>query len=207
MLVLGIILVVSGLYFPLGIALIFAGAKNLTTAKDPKWMVILDKIKTVWKAIKDYYNVNIKKYLTSEYWAQKGKNMVGGLVRKIADGLNKLFEKLNGFGFNLPDVLGGNRIGFNIPKLKVPQLAKGAVLPPNKPFLAMVGDQKSGTNVEAPLDTIVDAMKIALGGSKGFNGRIEVPLYLNGKQIALAIRDAENELGTQTVFGGFANAY
>ena len=207
LLVLGIILVVSGLYFPLGLALVFAGAKNLTTAKDPKWMVILDKIKAVWKAIKDYYNVNIKKYLTSEYWAQKGKNMVGGLVRKIVDGLNKLFEKLNGFGFNLPDVLGGNRIGFNIPKIKIPQLAKGAVLPPNKPFLAMVGDQQSGTNIEAPLDTIVDAMKIALGGSKGFSGRIEVPLYLNGKQIALAIRDAENELGTQTDFGGLANAY
>ena len=37
-------------------------------------------------------------------------------------------------------------------------LAEGAVLEPNKPFLAMVGDQKSGTNVEAPLDTIKQAV-------------------------------------------------
>ena len=37
-------------------------------------------------------------------------------------------------------------------------LANGAVLPPNQPFLAMVGDQKSGTNVETPLSTIEQAV-------------------------------------------------
>lgn len=37
-------------------------------------------------------------------------------------------------------------------------LAKGAVIPAGKPFLAMLGDQKSGTNVEAPLDTIKQAL-------------------------------------------------
>ena len=39
-----------------------------------------------------------------------------------------------------------------------PGLAQGAVLPPNKPFMAIVGDQKSGTNVEAPLSTIQQAV-------------------------------------------------
>ena len=80
-------------------------------------------------------------------------------------------------------------------------------MPPNKPFLSIVGDQRSGTNIEAPLDTIVDAVKIALGGSNGFSGRIEVPVYLGNRQIALAVREADNELGTETVTGGFANAY
>jgi hypothetical protein len=41
---------------------------------------------------------------------------------------------------------------------QVPQLAKGAVLPANKPFLAMVGDQRNGTNIEAPLETIKQAL-------------------------------------------------
>lgn len=41
---------------------------------------------------------------------------------------------------------------------RVPYLAQGAVLPPNSPFLAVVGDQTSGTNVEAPLDTIKQAV-------------------------------------------------
>lgn len=46
--------------------------------------------------------------------------------------------------------------GFGVP------LARGAVIPANKPFLAMLGDQKSGTNVEAPLDTIKQALSEVL---------------------------------------------
>ena len=167
----------------------------------------LEKVKAAWSAVKNFWNSNIAKYFTATWWGNLGKNAINGLIRWIVNGLNKLVDKINSFGFNLPDVLGGGRVGFNIPKLQIPQLAKGAVLPPNKPFLAMVGDQKSGTNVEAPLDTIVEAVKIALGGSNGFSGRIEVPVYLGNRQIALAIREAENELGTETVTGGFANAY
>ena len=52
----------------------------------------------------------------------------------------------------LPTALGAL---FGVP---LPALARGAVLPPNKPFLAMVGDQKTGTNVEAPLSTIEQAV-------------------------------------------------
>ena len=39
----------------------------------------------------------------------------------------------------------------------IPALAKGAVIPANKEFLAVLGDQKHGTNIEAPLDTIKQA--------------------------------------------------
>ena len=42
-------------------------------------------------------------------------------------------------------------------------MAQGAVIPPNKEFLAILGDQKSGTNIEAPLDTIVDAFREVMG--------------------------------------------
>ena len=50
----------------------------------------------------------------------------------------------------------------------IPYLAQGAVLPANKPFLAMVGDQRHGTNVEAPLATIQEA--VALVMEDQFNG-------------------------------------
>ena len=199
LLVLGIILFVSGVAAPLGLGLIYAGAKNLTKAKDPKWNFILEKIKAAWSAVKSFWNLNIAKYFTAAWWGNLGKNAINGFIRYIVNGLNELIGKVNS--------IGGGKIGFNIPKLQVPQLAKGAVLPPNKPFLAMVGDQKSGTNIEAPLDTIVEAVKIALNGNTGFRGRIEVPVYLGNRQVALAVRDAENELGTEIVTGGFANAY
>ena len=42
--------------------------------------------------------------------------------------------------------------------LPVPALAAGAVIPPNRAFLALLGDQRSGTNVEAPLATIQQAV-------------------------------------------------
>jgi hypothetical protein len=208
LLVLGIVLLFSGVGFALGLALIYQGAKNLTEAKDPKWLGFLEKVKTVWKAVKDYWNTNIAKYFTKEWWGNLAKNAINGFLKWIFNGLNKLIDKLNGFSFGLPDVLGGGRVGFNIKRLDVPQLAKGAVIPANKPFLAMLGDQKSGTNIETPLDTMVEAFNIALSNNNGgFNGRIEVPVIIDGREVLRAVRSNENAVGTQTVFGGFANAY
>lgn len=59
----------------------------------------------------------------------------------------------------------------------VPALAEGAVLPPNKPFLAMVGDQRNGTNIEAPMSTIKQGVREVMaergGGSGGSVTRVE----------------------------------
>lgn len=50
---------------------------------------------------------------------------------------------------------------------KIPRLATGAVIPGGKPFMAMLGDQRAGqTNIEAPLDTIIEAVKLAIGEPK-----------------------------------------
>lgn len=40
----------------------------------------------------------------------------------------------------------------------IPYLASGAVIPPNAPFMAVLGDQRNGTNIEAPLETIKQAL-------------------------------------------------
>ena len=44
----------------------------------------------------------------------------------------------------------------------LPQLAKGAVIPPNAPFAAILGDQRHGTNIEAPLSTIQEAVALVM---------------------------------------------
>lgn len=78
--------------------------------------------------------------------------------------------------------------------IEIPKLATGAVLPANREFLALVGDQKHGTNVEAPLDTIRQAQKESLmealselrltGGGIGGNSQpIIIKQYLDGQQI------------------------
>ena len=45
---------------------------------------------------------------------------------------------------------------------EIPALARGAVIPPNRKFLAVLGDQRSGTNVEAPLETIQEAVAMVM---------------------------------------------
>ena len=209
LLVLGVILVVSGIGVPFGLALIYAGTKGLTQAKDPHWMFFYDKVKEVWGLIKAYWNANIAKYFTASWWGELGRNSINGFIRFIVNGLNKLIDNLNTFGFNLPDVPGGKRVGFNISRLNVPQLATGTVVPPNKKFLSILGDNTKEHEVVSPLSTMKQAFKEAMFemGGNGFNGRIEVPVYLGNRQIALAVREGENEMGTETVVGGFANVY
>ena len=60
--------------------------------------------------------------------------------------------------------------GVNIPKLsisipRIPKLATGAVIPPNSEFLAILGDQRSGTNIETPERLLRQIMREELGGS------------------------------------------
>lgn len=82
-------------------------------------------------------------------------------VNLIIKGINWLISKLNTIQIKIPDWLGGGSFGFNIrpiTEVHIPRLAQGAVIPPNREFLAVLGDQKRGTNVEAPLETIQQAV-------------------------------------------------
>ena len=81
---------------------------------------------------------------------------------------------------------------------RVPALAAGAVIPPNREFLAVLGDQRSGTNIEAPLDTIqqalVQAMReigITSGGTQTIN------LVVDGRTLAKVIVPQINRMTQQ----------
>lgn len=100
---------------------------------------------------------------------------VNGLVSGICKGLNAIIRAINKINFTIPEWVpsyGGKKIGFNLKEVSAPQipyLAKGAVIPPNAPFLAMLGDQKSGTNIEAPLSTIEDAVERVMRRNSGIS--------------------------------------
>lgn len=68
---------------------------------------------------------------------------------------------------------------------EIPALASGAVIPPNRKFLAVLGDQKSGTNVEAPLSTIKQAVMEAM--AQGSREPINVNLVVDGKTLARVV--------------------
>lgn len=109
-------------------------------------------------------------------------------INAVIKGLNWLISKINTIKFTVPSWVpgvGGKSIGGHLSSLsevKLPRLATGAVIPPNKEFLAVLGDQKSGTNIETPLSTMVDAFKQAIAESGG--GTTTVVLQLDGKEIA-----------------------
>ncbi len=99
--------------------------------------------------------------------------LLNSMISRIVSALNAVIRTANKLHFTVPSWvpgLGGKQFGFNMKTLTAPQipyLARGAVLPANRPFLAMVGDQHHGTNVEAPLATIQEAVAVVLGEQLG----------------------------------------
>lgn len=98
---------------------------------------------------------------------------VEGIINFTIRGINRLSQALNKLKFNAPSwlpLIGGKSWSpsfTQISEIKLPRLADGAVLKANNPYLAVVGDQKRGTNVETPVDTMVNAMFTALRKSGG----------------------------------------
>lgn len=153
LIVLGVILCVTGVGIPFGIALILAGVGSLIAAAAVNWDALKDKVKEVWEGIKQYWNQNIAPIFTKEWWANKFKSMVNGMISMINEGLGAFFGFINDLGGGLSDILdffGVEGYSFQIGVPSIPYLAQGAVIPPNRRFMAVLGDQSNGTNLEAP---------------------------------------------------------
>ena len=99
--------------------------------------------------------------------------LLNSLVSRLASALNAVVRTANKLSFTVPEwvpSLGGKTFGVKLPYVtapKIPYLARGAVLPAGKPFLAMVGDQRHGTNIEAPLSTIQEAVALVMEDQTG----------------------------------------
>lgn len=120
-------------------------------------------------------------------------SIVGSVVNLIIDGINWLISKLNTIQFSVPDwvpVVGGKSYGINISPVKkweIPYLARGAVIPPNREFLAVLGDQKNGTNIEAPADLIRQIVRSELENANFGGGEQTVVLQLDKNQLGKVV--------------------
>ena len=116
------------------------------------------------------------------------KTAFRAVVGVIESAINGIIDYLNGFikGFDNIVTKAGAIVGKDwsgVGEIKhvhfqVPGLAKGAVIPPNQEFMAVLGDQKRGTNIETPLATMVDAFNQALAQNGGGNQSITLNLML-----------------------------
>ena len=143
--------------------------------------VIKDKLTTIWNTLRDKTSAAFSAMKTAvvdtftKIWTGI-KNPINSIlngIEKMANGvitgINKMIGALNGLSFDIPwwvPLYGGNSFRLNIPTIPsvtIPRLAQGAVIPPNKEFLAVLGDQRRGTNIEAPLETIKQAFADVVG--------------------------------------------
>lgn len=159
-----------------GISAIWNGIKSLTSTV---WNGIKSVLSGIWNGLKSgastAFNAiksvissvwNGIKSITSSIWNGIKNTIssvingiiggINGMIRGIVGGLNAIIRALNRLHFDIPSwvpVFGGKTFGFNIGTITAPQipyLASGAVIPPNKEFMAVLGDQKHGTNIETP---------------------------------------------------------
>lgn len=134
-------------------------------------------------------------------------SFVNGMISAIVAGINYVIDAINELSWDFPDwlpVVGGKKFGFNIANISAPQiplLAQGAVIPPNKEFMAVLGDQRSGTNVEAPLSTIEQAVRNVVGQQQvtvKFTGN----LAQLGRVLRPVIETENRRKGSSLVVGG-----
>jgi hypothetical protein len=100
-------------------------------------------------------------------------SVINTALTAVENGINAMVRTLRSFSVTIPawvPGLGGKTFSVQASTVDlptIPYLARGAVLPANKPFLAMVGDQRRGTNIEAPLSLIEEAVANVLGRQEG----------------------------------------
>lgn len=175
------------------IAIVVLLVKNWDAVKAAA-VSVWDKIRQTFASVATWFQEKVMDPLIGGF-----KNMVNGIIgflnsmiAGIVAGINGVIGLLNKLKFDIPDWIpgiGGKTFGFNMQLLNAPQipyLAQGAVLPANKPFLAVVGDQKHGTNVEAPLDVIKQALSEVLGSDSGGRGTDVININFTGDLAQLA---------------------
>ncbi len=139
---------------------------------DAAWQAIGNTVSTVWDKMTNAIKTAVNGII----------GFINRMISAVVTGINAVINALNGLSFDLPDIFGGGHVGFNISTLTAPQipyLAQGAVIPANREFLAVLGDQSHGTNVEAPLDTIKQAVAevmedLQAGQMAGFEAVVSV---------------------------------
>lgn len=203
LLLIGILLCITGVGVPLGIGLIVAGVAGLGyTATKIDWNAPVNWVKNAWEMVKRFWDANIAPVFTQKFWIDLAKKCGNGLIAGFEGAINgiiSLFETminwiaggLNKISFDIPSwvpLIGGKKFGFNIPEAKfgrvsIPRLAEGAVIPANKEFLAVLGDQKRGTNIEAPAELIKQMVREALAENGSQTTTREEHYYLNETEL------------------------
>lgn len=197
--VIGIILLFTGVGIPLGLGLLLGGAASLGTAVAFNWDSITNKVKGIFETIKTAWNgfwnfikSGINGFLGGIEW------MVNGVIK----GLNIMIGALNKISFKIPDWvpgLGGKSFGINIKELSqisIPRLADGGFPDLGQMFIAReagpelvgtIGNRNAVVNNEQIVESVsagvYQAVLAALGSGGDEGGETQIVINLDGEKI------------------------
>lgn len=159
------------------------------------WQKAWDGIKTVfqgqWQGMLEFARGTVNAIIS----------IINSMIKAATDGINYIIKQLNQISFDIPDWvpgIGGSSFGIHINPLtpyQIPRLATGAVIPPGAEFLAVLGDQRSGRNLEAPENLI---RQIVREESAGQQMRLNISAKGSAGELVRWLRfEMERETGRQ----------
>lgn len=116
-------------------------------------------------------------------------NNAVGMINNAIGGIESAFS----FGpWTVPTPFGSKTIGFHatFPRIgTIPYLASGAVIPPRSEFLAVLGDQKKGNNLEAPESLLRQIVREESGKGNNSGNTYNVTVNASGRKLLDIIID------------------
>lgn len=180
---------------------------NIKSSAREKWS-------TIWSTIENLIS-KIRDGIVEKFTSAKNKvvEIFGSIKDTIRNILNKVIGIVNGaigtvnsaiggiesafsFGpWSVPTPFGTKTIGFHatFPRIgTIPYLASGAVIPPRSEFLAVLGDQKKGNNLETPESLLRQIVREESGKGQGDGNTYNVTVNASGRKLLdIIISEAE----------------
>ena len=147
-----------------------------------KFNAARDAVKSAFEGIVNFIKVPINKAISIV-------NNAVGMINNAIGGIESAFS----FGpWTVPTPFGSKTIGFHatFPRIgTIPYLASGAVIPPRSEFLAVLGDQKKGNNLEAPESLLRQIVREESGKGQGDGNTYNVTVNASGRKLLDIIID------------------
>lgn len=150
-----------------------------------KFNAARDAVRSAFEGIVDFVKAPINQAISIV-------NNAVGMINNAIGGIESAFS----FGpWTVPTPFGSKTIGFHatFPRIgTIPYLASGAVIPPRSEFLAVLGDQKKGNNLEAPESLLRQIVREESGKGQGDGNTYNVTVNASGRKLLdIIISEAE----------------
>lgn len=192
--------------------------KNIMGYIQSYWESVVIDTNLTWETMRRKVDTELSNMAGSAdiYGKQMADNLVraiGGAETSIIRSLNNIISRVNGmvgninnsiagiesgftFSYNVQLPNGGRRFGnyhLTLPRVNtVPYLASGAVIPPRSEFLAVLGDQKKGNNLETPESLLRQIVREESGKRQGDGNTYNVTVNASGRKLLdIIINEAE----------------